>query len=181
MDRALDNGVDADEFSQFHMFYIFALFSVFIDNKSLYESFGFYKEHPIIIGFVLFSDALAPMDTVVKLLMNVLSRKFEFEAGSYSSSQTLLTHQLTCLPDEFAVKLGYQTQLAKSLIKLQIQNLSTMDADWLYASYHYSHPILPERLAALGWSASGKGTAGTEKVVEVDDEKPAKASGRDEL
>jgi STE24 endopeptidase len=166
------------------MFYIFALFSVFIDNKSLYESFGFYKEHPIIIGFVLFSDALAPMDTVVKLLMNILSRKFEFEAGSHSSSQTLfwLSHQLTCRLDEFAVKLGYQTQLAKSLIKLQIQNLSTMDADWLYASYHYSHPILPERLAALGWSASGRGTAaGTEKVVEVDDEKPTKASGRDEL
>lgn len=69
--------------TQFHMFYIFALFSIFIDNRSLYESFGFYKEHPIIIGFVLFSDALAPMDTVVKLLMNVLSRKFEFEAGSY--------------------------------------------------------------------------------------------------
>jgi STE24 endopeptidase len=69
---------------QFHMFYIFALFSVFIDNKSLYESFGFYKEHPIIIGFVLFSDALAPMDTVVKLLMNILSRKFEFEAGSFT-------------------------------------------------------------------------------------------------
>src|SRR3954454_14402949 len=159
--RALGNGRYADDFSQFHMFYIFALFSVFIDNRSLYESFGFYKEHPIIIGFVLFSDALAPMDTVVKLLMNILSRKFEFEAGSYSS-QTLLTHQLRCLPDEFAVRLGYQTQLAKSLIKLQIQNLSTMDADWLYASYHYSHPILPEWLAALGWSASGKGMAANE-------------------
>ena len=26
-----------------------------------------------------------------------------------------------------------------------------MDADWLYATYHYSHPILPERLGALGW------------------------------
>ena len=26
-----------------------------------------------------------------------------------------------------------------------------MDADWMYASYHYSHPILPERLGALGW------------------------------
>ena len=73
------------------------------------------------------------MDTVVKLLMNILSRKFEFEA------------------DAFAVRLGYQQQLAKSLIKLQIQNLSTMDADWMYASYHYSHPILPERLGALGW------------------------------
>ncbi|KAI4244538.1 MAG: hypothetical protein L6R40_003005 [Gallowayella cf. fulva] len=124
--------------AQFHMFYIFALFSVFINNGSLYQSFGFHTEFPIIIGFILFSEALAPMDTVVKLLMNILSRKFEFEA------------------DEFAVKLGYSTELAKSLIKLQIQNLSTMDADWMYASYHFSHPILPERLGALGWSSREK-------------------------
>jgi STE24 endopeptidase len=66
------------------MFYIFALFSVFVNNKSLYQSFGFVKEQPIMIGFLLFSDALAPMDAVVKLLMNVLSRKFEFEAGMLS-------------------------------------------------------------------------------------------------
>jgi hypothetical protein len=33
-------------------------------------------------SFILFSDALAPMDAVVKLLMNVLSRKFEFEANA---------------------------------------------------------------------------------------------------
>ncbi|KAL8767464.1 MAG: hypothetical protein Q9209_006050 [Squamulea sp. 1 TL-2023] len=124
--------------AQFHMFYIFALFSVFIDNRSLYQSFGFYEEFPIIIGFILFSEALAPMDMVVKLLMNLLSRKFEFEA------------------DEFAVRLGYSTELAKSLIKLQIQNLSTMDADWIYASYHFSHPILPERLGALAWSSKEK-------------------------
>ena len=43
------------------MFYIFALFSVFIDNRSLYSSFGFHSQRPIIIGFILFSDALAPM------------------------------------------------------------------------------------------------------------------------
>lgn len=56
-----------------------------------------------------------------------------------------------CFADEFAVNLGYATKLAKSLIKLQVQNLATMDADWMYSSYHYTHPILPERLAALGW------------------------------
>ncbi|XHG00704.1 hypothetical protein AWENTII_004129 [Aspergillus wentii] len=67
--------------AQSHMFYIFALFSVFVNNKSLYASFGFHNEMPIMIGFLLFSDALAPMDAVVKLLMNILSRKFEFEAG----------------------------------------------------------------------------------------------------
>ena len=70
--------------AQFHMFYIFALFSVFINNRSLYQSFGFHTEFPIIIGFILFSDALAPMDTIVKLLMNILSRTFEFQAGKPS-------------------------------------------------------------------------------------------------
>jgi STE24 endopeptidase len=116
---------------QFHLFYIFALFSAFIDNRSLFNAFGFYKTQPILIGFLLFNDILQPLDTVFKLFINVLSRKFEFEA------------------DAFAVKLGYADDLSKSLIKLQVQNLATMDADWLYSCYHYTHPILPERLRAL--------------------------------
>jgi STE24 endopeptidase len=99
------------------------------------------------------------MDTVIKLLMNILSRRYEFQA------------------DEFAQGLGYSTKLASSLIKLQIQNLSTMDADWMYASYHFSHPILTERLGAIGWR-------GESKVTELDtdsksDEKVEKASGRE--
>ncbi|KAJ5133543.1 CAAX prenyl protease 1 [Penicillium atrosanguineum] len=142
--------------AQFHMFYIFALFSVFVNNKSLYQSFGFIKEQPIMVGFLLFSDALAPMDAVVKLLMNILSRKFEFEA------------------DTFAQGLGFSDELASSLLKLQIQNLSTMDADPIYASYHYSHPILTERLAALGW----KGGKVTSSKAE-DSEKPVKAADRE--
>ncbi|KAI0472103.1 peptidase family M48-domain-containing protein [Xylariaceae sp. FL0804] len=141
--------------SQAHVFYIFTLFSLFVNNHSLYADFGFVKEHPIIIGFILFSDALAPMDTVIKLLMNIMSRRFEFQA------------------DAFARDLGYKTELASSLIKLQIQNLSTMDADWMYASYHFSHPILSERLKALDWSPSGRVT---EEKASVE-----KASGRDEL
>ena len=138
------------------MFYIFALFSIFIDNRSLYNSFGFHNQHPIIIGFILFSDALAPMDAIVKFLMNILSRKFEFEA------------------DKFAYDLGYEDELAASLIKLQVQNLATMEADWMYASYHYSHPILAERLAALGYKGSKKLNG---KVSE--DEKVIKAADRE--
>jgi STE24 endopeptidase len=165
------------------MFYIFALFSAFINNRSLYESFGFRNEYPIMIGFLLFSDALTPMDAIVKLLMNILSRKFEFEAGIVPyliplpfalvpfSINTLNAKWLYL--DAFAVKLGYTTELAQSLLKLQIQNLSTMDADWMYASYHYSHPILPERLGALGW----KGKATDSKAQDSD--KPIKASDRE--
>jgi STE24 endopeptidase len=98
------------------------------------------------------------MDTVIKLFMNILSRRYEFQA------------------DEFAQKLGYSTELARSLIKLQIQNLSTMDADWMYASYHFSHPILSERLGALGWYGDSK--AGVSEK-ESKDEKVAQASGRE--
>jgi len=61
------------------------------------------------------------------------------------------------------------------LIKLQIQNLSTMDADWMYASYHFSHPILSERLGALGWYGDSKASVTEEKKGE----KVAQASGRE--
>ena len=99
------------------------------------------------------------MDTVIKLLMNVLSRRYEFQA------------------DEFAQNLGYSAELARSLIKLQIQNLSTMDADWMYASYHFSHPILSERLGALGWHSDSK-VAEVEPDLSASD-KVGKASGRE--
>ncbi|KAF7558061.1 hypothetical protein G7046_g5891 [Stylonectria norvegica] len=148
--------------SQAHLLYIFTLFSVFINNNSLYSAFGFLTEHPIIIGFILFSDALSPMDLVVQLGMNIVTRKFEFEA------------------DAFAKKLGYPEELARSLLKLQIQNLSTMDADWMYASYHFSHPHLSERLKAIGWKGSEGVTEGVPDKSEKEDV-AVKASGREEL
>jgi len=49
-----------------------------------------------------------------------------------------------------------------------------MDADWLYASYHFSHPILPERLGALGWYGGEKVDAKS-----VDGGKPTKAADRE--
>lgn len=129
---------------------------MFINNRSLFNAYGFHKEFPTVIGFILFSGVLSPMDNVVKYLMNVVTRKFEFEA------------------DAFARDLGYSADLASSLVKLHIQNLSTMDADWLYASYHFSHPHLTERLKAIGWQ--GKKDTHADKKPEV-----VKASGRDEL
>jgi len=77
--------------------------------------------------------------------------------------------------DAFAVKQGYAKELGAALIKLQIQNLSSMDADWMYSSFHYSHPILTERLKAMNWS-------GDKKIVQdksADSEKPLKAADRE--
>ncbi|KAF2740534.1 CaaX prenyl protease [Polyplosphaeria fusca] len=142
---------------QAHLFYVFALFSVFIENKSLFNDFGFHKEMPTIIGFLLFNEILSPTDSIIKLLMNMWTRSLEYEA------------------DTFAVGLGYAKELGSSLVKLQIQNLSNMDADWLYSSFHHSHPILTERLKAMGWT-------GDKKIVvdkKADDEKPLMAADRE--
>ena len=67
--------------SQFHLFFMFAMFRVFINNNSLYQSFGFAKERPIMIGFILFNEVFSPTDALVKLMMNIFTRKFEYEAG----------------------------------------------------------------------------------------------------
>ncbi|KAF9730794.1 peptidase family M48 [Paraphaeosphaeria minitans] len=144
--------------SQTHMFYIFALFSVFINNRSLYADFGFHRGRPVMIGFLLFNEILSPTDSIIKLLLNIWTRSMEYEAV-----------------DAFAVKLGYAGELGSSLIKLQVQNLSSMDADWFYSSFHHSHPILTERLKAMGWKGDRKVTAGNS----VDEEKPLKAADRE--
>lgn len=70
--------------SQAHMFYIFSLFSVFINNKSLYADFGFHRERPVMIGFLLFNEILSPTDSIIKLLLNIWTRSMEYEAGQYS-------------------------------------------------------------------------------------------------
>jgi len=48
-----------------------------------------------------------------------------------------------------------------------------MDADWMYSAYHYSHPILTERLRALGWTSDVKVSK------DLDNEKPVKATDRE--
>lgn len=50
-----------------------------------------------------------------------------------------------------------------------------MDADWFYSSFHHSHPILTERLKAMGWKGDKKVTADKS----ADDEKPLKAADRE--
>lgn len=159
--------------SSFHLFYIFALFSVFIKNNSLFKAFGFEVERPILIGFLLFNEVLSPTDSLVKFGMNALTRKFEFEAGMFHlsfplpviapsplelSQKRYLESELTnSIPtDAFSHSLGYASELAAALIKLQKQNLSSMDADWMYSAFHYSHPILTERLKAIGWTSERK-------------------------
>lgn len=121
---------------ELHMFMIFTIFSVFIKNKSFYNSFGFglsngISEMPIMIGFLLFGDVLKPLDAAMEFVMNLISRTYEYQA------------------DEYAAKQGLSEDLKTALVNLHKENLSSLVVDGLYSAKEYNHPTLGERISAI--------------------------------
>ncbi|KXS21577.1 hypothetical protein M427DRAFT_65593 [Gonapodya prolifera JEL478] len=121
---------------QINMFLVFYTFSHFAHHPPLFASFNFpaptnSTSYPTLIAFLLFSFVLGPWDSVAGLLLNLLSRKNEFEADAYAKS------------------LREGEQLRGALVKLHIENLGNLNPDKWYSTYHYSHPPLVERLEAL--------------------------------
>ncbi|SCU89567.1 LAFA_0E19152g1_1 [Lachancea sp. 'fantastica'] len=139
-------------FSEVHIAFLFSLFTAAYQNKSLYAAFGFYlgqgapanaatvitPQLPVLIGFMLFNDLLQPLECGLNFGINLMSRLHEYQADAYAKN------------------LGYTKDLCRALINLQVKNLSTMNVDPLFSSYHYSHPTLPERLEALDYISERK-------------------------
>ncbi|KAF8693672.1 hypothetical protein HU200_039084 [Digitaria exilis] len=115
---------------QLLMFLRFGGYTLARNSKDIFRSFGF-NDKPIIIGLIIFQYAIIPLQHLLNFCLNLVSRAFEFQA------------------DAFAKNLGYAPQLREALVKLQEENLSTMNTDPWYSAYHYSHPPLVERLQAL--------------------------------
>lgn len=99
-------------------------------SQVLYRSFGFESE-AVLIGLLLFGFVIGPISHTLSFLFNIVSRTFEYQA------------------DAFAVKLGYAEPLKVGLIRLQEENLSAMNLDPWYSTYHFSHPPLIDRLGAI--------------------------------
>lgn len=114
---------------QSQLFVLFYLFSQLVKLPSLFSAFGF-TEQPLVIGFILFQFVYSPVDSVLTFFMNWQTRSKEFQA------------------DAFAKKLGFSTELKSGLVKLQKDNLSNMNPDYLYSMYHHSHPPLLQRFGS---------------------------------
>lgn len=164
--------------SQVQIITVLSLFTLFINNASLFRAFGFHLvpssttarvidkvQHligrnttsvnvsylPIVVGLELYQLVLSPLDSVVKFGINKSVRVMEYSADRFAALQPRPA-PLTTSPDTKKSEEkqdGYSTLLSSSLIKLHIQNLSTMYHDPLHSAYHYSHPTLTERLTAL--------------------------------
>jgi STE24 endopeptidase len=83
------------------------------------------------LNLLAFGILFSPISAVTGLLMNLISRKNEFEA------------------DEYARETYDGTALSEALKKLSVDNLANLYPHPLYVFFHYSHPPLLKRLKAI--------------------------------
>lgn len=89
------------------------------------------SEWGIHLNLIAFGLLYSPISMIIGLLMNLLSRKNEFEADNYAAT--------TFDP----------APLREALIKLHADNLSNLTPHPFYVFMNYSHPPLLQRLEAL--------------------------------
>lgn len=106
------------------------ILSLFIKNPLLSEALGV-TTPSFHIGLVAFGVLYSPISLVTGLIMNFVSRKFEFQADNYAKTT-------------FASK-----PLISSLKKLSKNSLSNLTPHSLYVFFHYSHPTLFSRIQKL--------------------------------
>ncbi len=111
------------------------LLSLMIFNEQLSMALGA-DGLRIHLNLIAFGILYSPVSMILGLLMNIISRKNEYEA------------------DRYAVQTSDGSQLAEALKKLAANNLSNLLPHPAYVFVHYSHPPLLKRLAAIGRAAT---------------------------
>ncbi len=107
------------------------LLSLFIGNPILSEALNV-SQPSFHIGLVAFGVLYSPISSITSLLMNYLSRKFEYQADNYAKNT-------------YAAP-----PLISGLKKLSKNSLSNLTPHPLYVFAHYSHPTLLQRFRNLG-------------------------------
>lgn len=106
------------------------LLSLFIGNPLLSEALNV-SQSSFHIGLVAFGVLYSPISGITGLLMNYLSRRFEYQADNYAKNT------FAALP------------LISGLKKLSKNSLSNLTPHPLYVFAHYSHPTLLQRFRNL--------------------------------
>lgn len=109
---------------------MFFLFGWLASKPVMAEVLGA-KENNFHLSLVTFALLYAPVSLVTGLLMNVFSRKNEYEADAYAKE--------TYSADP----------LVSSLKKLSVNHLSNLQPHPAYVFLHYSHPTLLQRVRAM--------------------------------
>ncbi len=114
-----------------HMGLMFFLLSLFITQRGLFDAF-FMENVSVYAGLLFFGMLFTPLEFILSLAFNALSRKNEFEA------------------DRFAVETTKSSEpFVDALKKLSKDNLSHLTPHTFYVKMNYSHPPVVERISAV--------------------------------
>ncbi|MCK5814408.1 MAG: M48 family metallopeptidase [Flavobacteriaceae bacterium] len=105
------------------------ILSLLISNPLLSEALG--TQPSFHIGLIAFGILYSPISEITGLLMNIISRKFEYQADNYAK-------------EHYGA-----APLVSSLKKLSKNSLSNLTPHKAYVFMHYSHPTLRERIVNL--------------------------------
>ena len=114
-----------------HTGLLFWLLSIFIDNSGLFEAFQM-KEITVYGGLTFFMILYSPVELVLSVIMNAVSRRNEFQADAYSARTT-----------------EKSDHLISGLKNLSVSNLGNLTPHSLSVLLHHSHPPVLERITAL--------------------------------
>lgn len=110
---------------------MFFVMSFLIKNPLLFDAFSM-ENISVYAGLFFFSIIYSPVNVVVSVFTNVLSRKFEYEADAYS------------------VKTYKNPQaMIEALKQLSVHNLSNLTPHKLKVFFEYSHPPVLRRIQAI--------------------------------
>jgi len=114
-----------------HFGLLFFLLSLFINSSGLYAAF-YMEQSSVYTGLIFFGLLYTPIEVILSIFMNILSRRFEYDADRFAA---------TTVPDP--------SSLIGALKRLASDNLSNLTPHPLYVFLHYSHPTLLQRVMAI--------------------------------
>ena len=110
---------------------LFWLLAQFLEQPGLFAAFAV-AEPSVYAGMVFFGLLFTPIDLVLSVVINLVSRKHEFEADAFAAETT-----------------GGVEPMVSALTKLSTDSLSNLTPHPLEVFLHHSHPPVLRRIAAL--------------------------------
>jgi STE24 endopeptidase len=114
-----------------HTGIIFYLLSVFLTSEALFEAF-YMEQMSVHAGLIFFGLLYAPVELVLSIGMQMMSRKHEYEADHFSAMTT-----------------GKPDAMIGALKKLSAGNLSNLTPHPFFVFLNYSHPPVLKRIEAI--------------------------------
>jgi len=114
-----------------HTGVVFYLLSIFLSHEGLFRAF-YMANMSTYAGLIFFGMLYSPIELILSIFMQIVSRKHEYEA------------------DRFAAETTRDPQsMIEALKKLSAHNLSNLTPHPLYVFLNYSHPPVLERIRAI--------------------------------